>query len=172
MEFERKVILSRGQLIELREEWRKAGQRVVFTNGCFDLIHLGHVRYLQEARRLGAVLIVGLNSDASVRHLKGPQRPLVSEGERAEVMSALRPVDYVVIFDEPTAGPLVSELQPDIYVKGGDYNSGEGGQGKFLPEAEIVYGYGGQVALIPFVPGHSTTDLINKILAAYTTGAQ
>jgi D-beta-D-heptose 7-phosphate kinase/D-beta-D-heptose 1-phosphate adenosyltransferase len=166
------VILSRGQLIELREEWRKAEQRVVFTNGCFDLIHLGHVRYLQEARQLGDLLIVGLNSDASVRHLKGPQRPLVLEGERAEVMSALRPVDYVVIFDEPTARQIVSELQPDIYVKGGDYKTGESGQGKFLPEAEIVYGYGGQVALIPFVPGHSTTELINKILDAYAIGAK
>lgn len=146
-----------------------AGQRVVFTNGCFDLIHLGHVRYLQEARALGDLLVLGLNSDSSVRQLKGPKRPLVSEDERAEVMNALRPIDYVVIFEEATAEQIVAELQPDIYVKGGDYSAGTNqGDGKPLPEAEIVYRYGGQVALIPFLPGHSTSELISKIVDTYS----
>lgn len=162
------MIVTRGQLLELREEWRAVGQTVVFTNGCFDLLHLGHVRYLQEARALGDLLVLGLNSDSSVRRLKGPERPLVGENARAEVMSALRPVDYVVIFEEPTAEQIVAELQPDIYVKGGDYSAGEvSGTGKSLPEAEIVRSYGGGVKLIHFLPGYSTTELIHKIIDVY-----
>src|SRR5690348_3270830 len=118
------MIVTRAELLGLREEWRQAGQRVVFTNGCFDLIHLGHVRYLQEARKLGDLLVLGLNSDSSVRQFKGPKRPMVSEAARAEVMNALRPVDYVTVFEEATAEQIVSELEPDIYVKGGDYSAG------------------------------------------------
>lgn len=163
------MIVTRAELLGLREEWRQAGQRVVFTNGCFDLIHLGHVRYLQEARKLGDLLVLGLNSDSSVRQFKGPKRPMVSEAARAEVMNALRPVDYVTVFEEATAEQIVSELEPDIYVKGGDYSAGRGQtDGKSLPEAEIVYSYGGQVVLLPFLPGYSTTELINKIVDTYS----
>lgn len=163
------MILTSSELLAHRAGWRTAGQRVVFTNGCFDLIHLGHVRYLQEARALGDVLVLGLNSDASVRQLKGPQRPLVAQAERAQVMSALRPVDHVVIFEELTAESLVAALQPDIYVKGGDYSASDvtSQTGKPLPEASIVRSYGGQVELIPFLPGHSTTELIKKVVALY-----
>lgn len=159
------MIVIRPDLLGQREAWRERGLRVVFTNGCFDLLHLGHVRYLTEARALGDLLIVGLNSDASVRTLKGATRPLVAENERAEVMDALKPVDFVVIFEEYTAEQIVSQLQPDIYVKGGDYSLAEAGQnqGKVLPEATIVQKYGGRVELIPFLPGHSTTELIHKI---------
>ncbi|HEX2914553.1 MAG TPA: D-glycero-beta-D-manno-heptose 1-phosphate adenylyltransferase [Chloroflexia bacterium] len=164
------MILERSEVQACRAEWRTEGKRVVFTNGCFDLIHLGHVRYLEEARALGDVLVLGLNSDSSVRQLKGPQRPLVSQDERAIVMSALRPVDHVVIFDELTAEALIAELQPDVYVKGGDYSIANSPQpeGKPLPEADIVHSYGGEVALIPFLPGHSTSDLIKKIVALYS----
>lgn len=163
------MILTRSELLSRRIEWRAAGQKVVFTNGCFDLLHIGHVRYLEEARALGDILVLGLNSDSSVRQLKGPQRPLVGQDERAQVISALRPVDHVVIFDEVTAESLVAELQPDIYVKGGDYSVSDTPQpeGKPLPEAAIVRAYGGEVALIPFLPGHSTTDLIRKIVSLY-----
>lgn len=165
------MILSRADLLAKRAEWRLAGKKVVFTNGCFDLLHLGHVRYLEEARALGDVLVLGLNSDDSVRQLKGPQRPLVNQQERAEMMSALRPIDHVVIFEELTAESLVSELKPDIYVKGGDYSAPEAASvtGKPLPEAAIVRSYGGQVELLPFLSGHSTSDLIRKILRVYNS---
>ncbi|MEI6043298.1 MAG: D-glycero-beta-D-manno-heptose 1-phosphate adenylyltransferase [Chloroflexota bacterium] len=161
------MIVSRVELLRLREEWRTTRARVVFTNGCFDLIHLGHVHYLQQARALGDLLVLGLNSDSSVQQLKGPLRPLVAEDERALVVAALRPVDYVIIFEEPTAETLVAELQPNIYVKGGDY-SADSGEGKPLPEAEIVRRYGGEVVLIPFLPGHSTSDLIVKIMNTFS----
>ena len=152
-------LVTRAELLALRQNWRETGRKLVFTNGCFDLIHLGHVRYLEEARALGDVLIAGLNSDASVKRLKGPLRPLVNEQERAAVMSALRPVDYVTIFEEDTASNLIAALQPEIYVKGGDYTVGEA-QTKPLPEAPTVQSYGGEIVLIPFLPGHSTTNLI------------
>src|SRR5881275_839903 len=116
-------IVGLEELSERSEQLRAAGKKLVATNGCFDLLHVGHVRYLQAARALGDLLIVGLNSDASVRAYKGPGRPLVPQDERAELLAALRCVDYVVIFDEPTASALVSALQPDIYVKGGDYRA-------------------------------------------------
>ncbi len=154
---------------ELATEVRRrqeAGQRGIFTNGCFDLLHLGHVRYLQEARRRGDFLVLALNSDASTRRLKGPNRPYVPELERAEIMAALTCIDYVTIFDEPTAGPLVALLQPSIYIKGGDYaNDGQGGMPDLsrLPEASVVQEYGGSVQLIPYLPRHSTTALIAKI---------
>jgi len=133
---------------------------VVLTNGTFDLLHVGHVRYLQEARDLGDVLVVGINSDASVRGYKGAGRPVVPQDERAEIVAALRCVDYVTIFDEPTATHLVETLQPDIYVKGGDYSPGA----KPLPEAEAVLSYGGEVKIIPFVQGHSASDLIQRVM--------
>lgn len=163
------MILSRAALLSRRAEWRQHGQKVVFTNGCFDLLHLGHVRYLEEARALGDVLVLGLNSDASVRQLKGPQRPLVGQDERAQVMSALRPVDHVIIFEELTADNILAALQPEIYVKGGDYSLADSNAAtvKPLPEEPTVRAYGGHVVLIPFLPGHSTTDLIRKVVELY-----
>src|SRR5438094_8658231 len=110
-----------ADLKKILAQRRAKGEKIVFTNGCFDLIHIGHVRYLQAARELGDLLVVGINSDASVHTYKGPDRPVVPQDERAEIVAALRCVDYAVIFDEPTAVALVQTLQPDIYVKGGDY---------------------------------------------------
>jgi D-beta-D-heptose 7-phosphate kinase/D-beta-D-heptose 1-phosphate adenosyltransferase len=134
-----------------------AGKRVVFTNGVFDLLHVGHVRYLQQARALGDVLIVGLNSDASTRAIKGDARPLVPAHERAEILQALRCVDAVVVFDESTADAALEALQPDVYVKGGDY-AGHG-----PPEAPTVQRYGGTVRTLQLVEGRSTSGLIDLI---------
>ena len=146
---------------------QQAGEQGVFTNGCFDLLHLGHVRYLQEARALGHFLILGLNSDESVRLLKGPGRPLMPENERAEILAALACIDYVTIFGEPTAGPLIEYLRPAVYVKGGDYalagGSPEVPDTSRLPEARVVLAYGGTVRLIPYLPHHSTSELIASI---------
>ena len=138
---------------------REAGQRVVFTNGCFDILHAGHVRYLQEARAQGDCLVLGLNSDASVRGLKGPTRPINSELDRAEVVGALKAVDYVVIFGEQTAEKLIAKVRPAVYVKGGDYTLDT------LPEAKIVQSYGGRVHFVKMVEGRSTTNVIKKIAA-------
>jgi D-glycero-beta-D-manno-heptose 1-phosphate adenylyltransferase len=140
---------------------RALGKRVVFTNGVFDLVHAGHVRYLREAAALGDVLVVGLNSDESVHSYKEPGRPIVPEAERAEVVAALEMVDYVVIFGERTAETTVAELRPDVYVKGGDYRAED------LPEARVVKGYGGEVRLVPYHEGRSTTNIIRKILDTY-----
>ena len=126
--------------------------RLVLTNGTFDILHVGHVRYLEAARGMGDILVVGINSDASARGNKGPGRPVVPQDERAEIVAALRCVDYATIFDEPTAVHLVETLRPDIYVKGGDYDGS-----KPLPEAEAVHAYGGEVRIVPFVPGHSAS---------------
>lgn len=136
---------------------REGEARVVFTNGCFDILHAGHVRYLAAARALGDVLILGLNSDASVRRLKGETRPVNSEADRAEVVGALASVDYVVIFGEDTAEDLIAKVQPAVYAKGGDYTL------ETLPEARIVESYGGEVAFIPLVAGKSTTGMIAKM---------
>ena len=138
-------------------EIREAGGRVVFTNGCFDLLHPGHVSYLRAARSLGDALVVGLNSDASVRRLKGPSRPVVSEEDRAAVLEALKPVDAVVVFGEDTPVRLMRELEPAVYVKGGDYRIED------LPEARVAAEIGAEVRILPFETGHSTTALIEKI---------
>ncbi len=160
---------SLDTLLSLRQRWRHQRRTVVFTNGVFDLLHIGHLRYLQAARALGDVLVVGLNSDRSTRQIKGPQRPLIAQDERAALLLGLRVVDYVTIFDEPTAEHLVAALQPDVYVKGGDYQLSDGAvpPGKPLPEAAIVQGYGGRVELIPYVAGRSTTELIQRIVEHY-----
>ncbi|HLY65798.1 MAG TPA: D-glycero-beta-D-manno-heptose 1-phosphate adenylyltransferase [Chloroflexota bacterium] len=149
--------MTLAEAAALVREAHAAGKKVVFTNGVFDLLHVGHVRYLQQARQLGDVLLVGLNSDASTRAIKGPDRPLVPQDERAELLLALRSVDGVVIFDEPTANAAISTLQPDVYVKGGDYAE----QGP--PEAPAVRRYGGEVRTLQFVEGRSSTDLIDAV---------
>ena len=150
-------VMERNELVQEVARLQAAGRRVVFTNGCFDILHAGHVRYLNAARAAGDVLVLGLNSDASVRRLKGESRPINGEEDRAEVLAGLAAVDYVVIFDEPTAEPLVELLKPDVYVKGGDYTV------ERLPEARIVASYGGETVLIPEVPGRSSTNMIKKI---------
>jgi D-beta-D-heptose 7-phosphate kinase/D-beta-D-heptose 1-phosphate adenosyltransferase len=137
------------------------GKRIVFTNGCFDLLHVGHVKYLQKARSFGDILILGLNSDASIKRLKGDKRPLIAEGERAHILAALDCIDYVVIFDEDTPLHLIATLQPSILVKGGDYTL-DGVVGR-----EIVEAAGGRVELVQFVDGKSTTNIIGKILESY-----
>lgn len=154
-------VLDRGELVAELTTLRSKGKKVVLTNGCFDLVHAGHVRYLREAASFGDILVVGLNSDASVRSFKEPGRPIISEGDRAEVVAALEMVDYVVVFGEPTAEALVAELMPDVYIKGGDYRL------ETLPEARIVQGYGGQVKLVSYHEARSTTGMIQKILDTY-----
>ncbi len=154
------------QLPPLREHLRATGKRVVFTNGHFDLLHVGHLRYLQAAAALGDVLIVGLNDDASTTRRKGPSRPILPEAERAELVAGLACVDYTTIFHEDTAARAITLLQPDIYVKGGDYavNDAELATGKLpLPEAKLVRAYGGEVRTIPLVPGTSTTEIERRI---------
>ena len=153
-------IVSLNELKSLVGKLKDRGKRVVFTNGCFDLLHVGHIRYLQAAKALGDILIVGVNSDSSAGRLKGPGRPVIPEDERAEVLASLECVGYVTIFAEETAEKLVATLKPDFYVKGADYGD-EGG--KDLPEAKVVANYGGQIRLIPSVPGRSTTEIIERI---------
>jgi len=153
-------IVPREEAAALGERLRRCGQKVVFTNGCFDILHAGHVRYLAAARRLGDCLVVGLNSDASVRRLKGPDRPLNSEADRAEVLAALAAVDFVVIFGEDTGQQMVEDLKPDIYVKGGDY------QLEDLPEARAAAAYGGRTVIIPLLPGRSTSRIIARARAS------
>lgn len=141
-------VLTRAELIKAVDQARLAGKVIVFTNGCFDILHVGHVRYLQKARSLGDLLVVGVNTDASVRKLKGPDRPINSESDRAEVLAALECVDYVSLFDEDTPIELIQAIKPDVDVKGGDYKLED------MPEAEVVREYGGRVEIIPF----SATD--------------
>ena len=154
-------VLPLAALRAERERLREAGKRVVFTNGCFDLLHPGHVRYLQQARALGDALIVALNSDRSVRELKGDNRPILREDERAEVMAALACVDYVTVFDEPTPREIIAALLPDILVKGGDWGVDQ------IVGREEVETAGGQVMSLPFVDGCSTTDVIERIARQY-----
>ncbi len=139
--------------------WRQSqtqNQRVILTNGCFDILHVGHVRYLQATKKLGDILFIGLNSDQSVRAIKGPLRPINAEDDRAEVLAALACVDYVTIFEEPTADALITALKPDIYTKAGDYTLDT------LPERDTLLQLGVEVVFIPFVSGYSTTQTIAK----------
>lgn len=151
-------LLSRSELATVLAKRRAEGHRIVFTNGCFDLMHVGHVRYLNQARQLGDLLLVGVNTDSSVRSLgKSPARPIVPEGQRAEVLAALASVDYVVLFDESDPKRLIAEVQPDVLVKGGDWAV------EAIIGRELVEARGGVVTTIPLVPGVSTTSLIEKI---------
>ncbi|MGO8948234.1 MAG: adenylyltransferase/cytidyltransferase family protein [Ktedonobacterales bacterium] len=186
-------VISEDQLAGVVRERQQRGEQAVFTNGCFDLLHLGHVRYLRHARELGDFLIVGINSDESMRRLKGPKRPLVPQRERAEVLAALADVDYVTIFADNTAGRLIEMLHPSVYAKGGDYAASDGSSdcvltaeelrrllagdsaeypglahiGASLPELSVVAEYGGRLALLTYVPEHSTTVLIDRIVSRY-----
>ncbi|MBQ3438236.1 MAG: D-glycero-beta-D-manno-heptose 1-phosphate adenylyltransferase [Fusobacterium sp.] len=136
---------------------KEQGKKVVFTNGCFDILHVGHISYLEMAKKQGDILIVGVNSDESTKRLKGPTRPINSEKDRAAMLSALKAVDYTVIFEEDTPEDLIAYLKPSIHVKGGDYKK------ENLPETKIVEAYGGKVIILNFVEGKSTTNIINKI---------
>lgn len=150
-------VVTRGELAALAKTLHNADQRVVFTNGCFDLLHVGHVRYLAAARAAGDALIVGVNGDASVRRLKGAGRPLVPESARAEVLAALAAVDYVTIFDEDTPEAVIRLLQPDVLVKGSDWAADR------VVGRDIVEARGGRVLLVPVVAGFSTTALADRI---------
>jgi rfaE bifunctional protein nucleotidyltransferase chain/domain len=143
-----------AKIVALRQS---CGEQITFTNGVFDLLHVGHIRYLQEARALGDALVVAVNTDASVRRLKGPSRPIVTERERAEVLDALRCVDYVTLFGTDTPVPLIEIVRPMIYAKGGDYTR------ETLPETPIVESYGGQVAILSLIPGRSSSRLIDGL---------
>jgi rfaE bifunctional protein nucleotidyltransferase chain/domain len=152
-------VVEAGELARLREEMDASGERLVFTNGCFDLLHAGHVRYLRQARALGDALAVGLNSDRSVRELKGPDRPFNPQDDRAEVLSALGCVDYVVIFDGKRATEVLRAVRPHIYAKGGDYtpDSLDAGEKRVLDET------GAEIRILPLVPGRSTTAMLEKL---------
>jgi D-beta-D-heptose 7-phosphate kinase/D-beta-D-heptose 1-phosphate adenosyltransferase len=149
--------LTAEQMLAERDRLRTAGKRLVFTNGVFDLLHVGHVRYLAHARELGDALVVAINSDRSVRELKGPDRPVFDENERAEILAALRHVDYVVVFDDISPRVLIGRLLPDVLVKGGDYQIDE------IHGREEVEAAGGKVIPLPFVPGASTTSLLERM---------
>jgi len=156
-------IVSQEELVQAAALEKRGGRRVVFTNGCFDLLHPGHVRCLAEARKLGDVLIVAVNSDSSVRGNKGAERPLVPQQDRAEVIAALASVDYVTIFDEPTPRELIARVLPSVLVKGADWALDQ------VAGREEVEAAGGQVLSIPLVQGYSTTRLIEKIRSAAST---
>ena len=156
-------IFNRNELATVLQQLKSEGNVIVTTNGCFDVLHLGHLRYLQAARQLGDLLVVAINSDASVRELKGENRPLIPEDERAEMLAGLECVDYVVIFPELTPIELLSELKPNIHVKGGDYKLEQ------LVEREVVEANGGKVIVGLNVPGKSTTNLIEVICERYVS---
>ena len=151
------MLIQEADIVPFFTALRHARQKIVFTNGCFDILHAGHVRYLKEARSLGDCLVLGLNSDTSVRALKGENRPINSEADRAEVVGALKAVDYVVIFSEPTAAELLKKVRPSVYVKGGDYTLAT------LAEAAVLEEIGAEAAFITMVEGRSTTNVIARI---------
>ena len=151
------VVLSRGELVERVNSAREAGARIVFANGCFDVLHVGHVRYLAGARELGDLLIVGINSDEQVALQKGAGRPVLPASERAEIVASLESVDYVTIFDEPTVEQLLLTLKPDIHAKGTDYTV------ETVPERDVVRSYGGEVAIVGDPKDHSTSAIIARL---------
>jgi len=151
-------IVSRDDLLRRVAADREAGRTVAFANGCFDLLHVGHIRYLEAAAAEADCLIVAINDDESVRRLKGDGRPILNAADRAELVAALRPVDYVVIFSEPTVGPLLEAIRPDVHCKGTDYTLDT------VPERDIVKAYGGRVAIVGDPKDHSTRDLLARIV--------
>ena len=150
-------VVTREQMLARAGEARRAGRTIAFANGCFDLLHVGHVRYLEAAARQADVLVVALNDDAAVAQLKGKGRPIMTAADRAELVAALRCVDYVVVFPEPTVGPLLLALQPDVHCKGTDYTV------ETVPERDIVKSYGGRTAIVGDPKDHSTSDLLARI---------
>jgi rfaE bifunctional protein nucleotidyltransferase chain/domain len=154
------VVVTRAELVERVRVDRTKRQTIVFANGAFDLLHVGHIRYLEGAKREGDKLIVAINSDASVRGLKGPNRPVLPEGDRAELVAALRAVDYVIIFDEPTVTPLLELLKPDVHCKGTDYTVDT------VPERDTVRAYGGRIAIVGDPKDHSTSNLLTRLKPA------
>ena len=154
-------IKDKESLRGILEGLKAKGKRIVFTNGCFDLLHIGHIRYLEKAKSLGDILVVGVNSDRSVQRLKGPDRPILPEEERAEILSGLGCVDYATVFDEPTPLDLISSLRPHILVKGGDWAK------ETTVGREVVEKLGGEVIILPFVEGSSTSNLIDTILERF-----
>lgn len=159
MSSQKNKIRPRPTLRQIARKFRQAGRRIVFTNGCFDLLHAGHVTYLEKAKRLGDLLIVGLNSDASVRRIKGPGRPLTPERDRLRIIAALQAVDYVTVFSEKTPLRLIRELRPHILVKGADWEKEQ------IVGGEEVKSWGGRIERIAFLPGRSTTAVLKKIEA-------
>ena len=151
--------MTRAEAAAFAENARRAGRRVVFTNGVFDILHPGHIRYLQQARALGDVLIIGLNSDASVRRNKGPERPINTEEERAEILAALESVDAVTVFDEDTPADIITAIQPDILVKGADWAEDA------IVGRDTVEARGGRVVRVPIEQGYSTTEIVRKVRA-------
>jgi D-glycero-beta-D-manno-heptose 1-phosphate adenylyltransferase len=151
------VFYSREELVEARRQWKNAGKTVVFTNGCYDILHPGHIRLLEQARSLGDILILALNTDSSVQRLKGPSRPLIPQGDRAELACALQAVDAVTLFDEDTPRELIAEVLPDILIKGADWSHFIAGRGE-------VEAAGGRVLALPLEPGYSTTNMVEEIL--------
>jgi D-glycero-beta-D-manno-heptose 1-phosphate adenylyltransferase len=158
------IVLSRADLAAQLAQMRMAGRKVAFANGHFDLLHVGHLRYLRSARALADALVVAVNGDASIRRLKGPERPIVPATERAELVAGLEPVDYVVIFDDDSPADLLTELQPHFHCKGTDYGTPDK-----VPEYETVQAYGGRTVLVGDPKDHATSDLISKIRAAERT---
>ena len=153
-------IKSRQELVDYIKNNRE-NKTIVFTNGCFDILHIGHIKLLQFAKSSGDILILGLNSDSSIKRLKGEKRPIVCQEDRAEVLSALECVDFISIFEEDTPCELISLLKPDIHVKGGDYDVNK------IPEANVIRSYGGKILRFEYIPNHSSTGIIEKILSAY-----
>ena len=153
-------VVTWAELGDLRKQWGREKKRVVWTNGCFDILHVGHLRNLQACKACGDVLVVGLNSDASVRQIKGPARPVNAEDDRAELLAGLACVEAVVIFGESTPEVSLARLKPDVHCKGEDYKPPHG---KPIPEAAVVAAYGGRICYIPLVPGRSTTATIEKL---------
>lgn len=149
-------VLSAQSLEQAIADFKKAGKKIVFTNGCFDLLHIGHVRYLEQAKSLGDILIVGINTDASVQVLKGPTRPIQNENDRAEILASLKSVDHTVLFGEQTPINLIKQVKPDILVKGGDWKKEQ------IVGWDFVESYGGTVKSLQFVDGKSTTNIIAK----------
>ena len=156
----RQKIVDWDALLEKRKQAHAMARVVVWTNGCFDLLHVGHVRSLQAARNLGDMLVVGVNSDESVRRLKGPSRPFMPVSERAEILSALECVDYVIVFAEPTPEAAIGRLMPDVHCKGADYAPPGG---KPMPETAVVESCGGRVEFVPLVPSTSTSELVRRV---------
>jgi rfaE bifunctional protein nucleotidyltransferase chain/domain len=155
-------VITLKTLIKEVEELRKAGKKIVLANGCFDLIHVGHIRFLQGAKKKGDTLIVAINSDKSVRQIKGEQRPIFSQDDRAEIISAIEFVDYVIIFNEPTVAKLLNSIKPDIHCKGTDYTY------ETVPERDVVKEYGGTISIVGDPKEHSTKDIIKYIVAKYS----